>query len=117
MYNQAAMERRTYALLLAYDGAPFRGWQRQPGLVTVQQAAEHALALFLKRPLHLFGASRTDAGVHAEGQVAHFHARLPINLAGLRDGLRANFPSAILLREAAEADSSFHARSSSAGKR
>jgi len=115
--HRASMDRRTYALLLAYDGSPFRGWQRQPPLPTVQGAVEAALAQTLGRPLDLFGAGRTDAGVHAEAQVAHFHARLPVELDALRDGLRANLPATIRLLAAAAASDSFHARSSSVGKR
>ncbi len=111
------MERRTYALRLAYDGAPFRGWQRQPGLPTVQEEVERALAAHLGRALLLFGASRTDAGVHADGQVAHFHARLPVEVPALIDGLSRNFPPGLAIKAAAEASSSFHARSSSIGKR
>ncbi|MGH7051887.1 MAG: tRNA pseudouridine(38-40) synthase TruA, partial [Acetobacteraceae bacterium] len=58
-----------YALLMEYDGAPFRGWQRQAGIVSVQQALEEA-ALCLKRgKVSTTVAGRTDAGVHAAGQV------------------------------------------------
>ena len=111
------MERRTFALLLSYDGAPFRGWQRQPPLPTVQEAVERALAATLGRALGVFGAGRTDAGVHAEAQVAHFHARLPVDLTALAAGLRASLPAPIRLVQAALASDSFHARSSSIGKK
>jgi tRNA pseudouridine38-40 synthase len=100
----------TYALLLAYDGAAFRGWQKQPGLATVQGTLEEALrALLGKRPA-VHGASRTDAGVHAEGQVA-----------SLRSGRapafdRLQLPPALRLRRWAKAHPSFHARSSAIGK-
>ncbi|MCT1356992.1 tRNA pseudouridine synthase A [Rothia kristinae] len=55
----------------AYDGAPFSGWARQPGLTTVQGCLEDALQLVLRHPVHLTVAGRTDAGVHAQHQVAH----------------------------------------------
>ncbi|MDN3903800.1 tRNA pseudouridine synthase A [Arthrobacter sp. YD2] len=57
---------------LAYDGAPFSGWAAQPGLLTVQGMVEDALAVLLRRPVRLTVAGRTDAGVHARGQVVHF---------------------------------------------
>lgn len=56
---------------IAYDGGPFSGWAVQPGRLTVQGAIEEALALFLRRPVRLTVAGRTDAGVHARGQAAH----------------------------------------------
>jgi tRNA pseudouridine38-40 synthase len=102
---------RTFALLLAYDGASFRGWQKQPGMVTVQGTLEGALrSLIGKRPT-VHGASRTDAGVHASGQVASLKTgRAP-------DFGRLALPESLRLLRCAVADPSFHARSSSVGKR
>jgi tRNA pseudouridine38-40 synthase len=108
------LERRTYALRLAYDGAAFRGWQRQPGLPTVQQAVEDALAVLLGERVRVVGAARTDAGVHAEGQVASFAVRRALSPGALRD-LRV--PDGIRVLGAAPARPAFHARSSAAGKR
>jgi len=64
---------RNIKLILSYDGTDFHGWQRQPGLRTIQQTLEDAiLALTQSRP-KTTASSRTDAGVHALGQVVHFH--------------------------------------------
>lgn len=97
--------------MLAYDGAAFRGWQKQPGLATVQGAVEDALlALFGKRSA-VQGASRTDAGVSALGQVASFTNGRDGDLDRL-----ALAPGARLLQWRV-ADPSFHARASAIGKR
>src|SRR5437762_8872905 len=65
---------QTFALLLAYDGAAFRGWQKQPGMQTVQGALEDSLRVLIGKRPTVHGASRTDAGVHASGQVASFRS-------------------------------------------
>jgi tRNA pseudouridine38-40 synthase len=112
-----------FALLLAYDGAAFRGWQKQPGMVTVQGALEDALRAHLGKRLVVHGASRTDAGVHAEGQVANFRTDLHPPSAEKEKKiffLGAADPPALrglqVLRTAVAAES-FHARSSAIGKK
>lgn len=68
-----------YFLDLAYDGTAFCGWQRQPtGVRTVQQVVEEALTMLLKQPMEIIGAGRTDTGVHARQQVAHFDVDEPV---------------------------------------
>jgi tRNA pseudouridine38-40 synthase len=99
---------------LAYDGAAFHGWQRQPGAPTVEQAALDALGGLLEEPVRLDGAARTDAGVHAEGQVASFALRRALSP---RDLLALRVPAGLRITAAAPARSSFHARASAAGKR
>jgi tRNA pseudouridine38-40 synthase len=103
--------KETFALLLAYDGAAFRGWQKQPRAVTVQGALEDALRALLGHRYVVHGASRTDAGVHALGQVASFQSGISPDLD------RLDLPDALRLLRWAKADTSFHARSSSIGKR
>ncbi|HEX2241125.1 MAG TPA: tRNA pseudouridine(38-40) synthase TruA, partial [Actinomycetota bacterium] len=72
---------------LAYHGAPFRGWQRQPDVVTVQGELENALSKVVKAEVATTAAGRTDAGVHALGQVVSCEVPYVVDLAGLRDSL------------------------------
>jgi tRNA pseudouridine38-40 synthase len=98
-----------YKLTIAYDGAPFSGWARQPGLRTVQSELEAALALILGERAGLTVAGRTDAGVHAWGQVASFehHGEVPATLA---QALNANLPAEIAVLGAEPAPDGFDAR-------
>jgi tRNA pseudouridine38-40 synthase len=110
------VEKRRYALLLAYDGGAFRGFQRQPGLPTVQESLESAL-----HPLGLAGridvAARTDAGVHALAQVATFWARAEHDPAALRAAVNQATPPGLWCRAAARVDPSTHARASALTRR
>ena len=63
---------RKLRLLIEYDGTAYHGWQVQPNGVTVQELLEKYLTQITKMPVRVFGAGRTDAGVHAKGQVSHF---------------------------------------------
>ncbi|MDR3159836.1 MAG: tRNA pseudouridine(38-40) synthase TruA [Zoogloeaceae bacterium] len=105
------------ALGLEYDGSAFHGWQRQKHLPSVQAALEDALAQIAAHPVRLHCAGRTDAGVHASNQVAHFdtEAMRPLN-AWVR-GLNALLPSSVAVRWAKVADASFHARYSAHRRR
>lgn len=98
------------ALKLEYDGTGFAGWQRQPGQRTVQQAVEEALARVADHPVQVTCAGRTDAGVHALGQVVHFDttaARAP--RAWLLGG-NSHLPGDVALVDARGVDPDFHAR-------
>ncbi len=109
------MERRFYAVEIAYDGTRFRGFQRQPGLPTVQDALEAALAAAgVRAPLAV--AARTDAGVHAVGQVVSFSARAALDPDALRRAVNAALPEGILARAAHRVDPSFHARNSAVAR-
>ena len=66
-------------LHLAYNGAPFHGWQYQPNAISVQETIEQALATILRRPTPITGAGRTDTGVNARCMYAHFDTEQPIN--------------------------------------
>jgi tRNA pseudouridine38-40 synthase len=99
---------------IAYDGARFRGWQRQRGQPTVEQALEDALAGSLGEKVHVHGAARTDAGVHAEGQVASFSIRRALSPSDL---LAVPVVAGLRIVSAARALPSFHARASASAKR
>jgi tRNA pseudouridine38-40 synthase len=106
-----------YRLIIEYDGAAFSGWQVQPGARTVQGELEKALARILRREVRLRGASRTDAGVHALGQVATFEAETEIEPRKLAAGVSALCrPDAAIVR-AERAEPGFDARRDARGKR
>lgn len=109
-------EPRHIRLLVEYDGTSLCGWQRQANGPTVQGHLEAALARLLSHEAPITGASRTDAGVHASGQVACFRTARPIPLHGIRRGLNSLLPSQIAVREAAEVPEDFHPRFSATGK-
>ncbi len=101
---------RRRALRLAYDGTRYAGWQVQPGLPTVQGELEAALARLCRAPVRVTGSGRTDAGVHALGQVAHFDDPRGLPLPRLALGLEALLPDDIRVLGAADVAPDFHAR-------
>ncbi len=104
-------------LTVAYLGDPFLGWQRQLQGRTVQGELERALEVMTKAPgLPIIGAGRTDAGVHAAGQVAHVDLPAPIPATSLRDGLNRRLPREIRVRNARPVPATFHARRSARAK-
>ena len=110
------MDRRV-RIDLAYDGTSFSGWQVQPGRRTVQGALEEALArIHGVGRLAVRGAGRTDAGVHARGQVADAPASDRFDDGELLRGLRALVPEGVSVRRVASVPASFHARHSATAK-
>jgi tRNA pseudouridine38-40 synthase len=107
---------RHIRLVVEYDGTGLHGWQRQTNGASVQQHLEDALAKLLVHDVTVIGASRTDAGVHARGQVASFRTERAIPLHGIRRGANSHLPGAIAIRDAAEVGESFHPRFSATGK-
>ena len=100
-----------YRLLIEYDGTPFMGWQRQAHGPSVQEAIEDALAAIEQGPVTLFGAGRTDAGVHARGQVAHVDLDKDIRPDKLRDGTNFHLgQNPVSILDAQLVDEDFHAR-------
>ena len=98
-------------LTIAYDGSPFGGWQLQPDTDTIQGRLEGALAEIAKEPLRIHGSGRTDSGVHAAGQVAHFDppAELTMNPVNWVAALNTKLPAAIRVLECEEVPDDFHA--------
>lgn len=107
---------RHIRLVVEYDGTELCGWQRQANGPTVQGHLEAALGKLLAHEVTVVGASRTDAGVHARGQVASFRTERTIPLHGIRRGLNSLLPAAIAVVEASEAADDFHPRFSATGK-
>jgi tRNA pseudouridine38-40 synthase len=108
--------RRNIRLLLEYDGTRYHGWQRQPDAATLQQTLEAALARLTGEEVTLIGSGRTDAGVHARGQVANFRTQSAIPVKAFHHGLNSMLPSDIAVLAAAEAPPEFHARKAARAK-
>jgi tRNA pseudouridine38-40 synthase len=101
---------RVIKLTLAYDGTDFRGWQVQPGKPTIQGAVNDVLRRITQERITVHGAGRTDAGVHAEGQVAHFKTASAMGPREFQRALNALLPPAIRVVAAEEVERNFHAR-------
>jgi tRNA pseudouridine38-40 synthase len=107
-----------YKLILEYDGGPFRGWQRQSNGPSVQAAIEDAVRAFCGHEVQVTGAGRTDAGVHATGQVAHLDLAAEVALDTLRNALNHYLrPQPVAVLEAARVGDDFHARFSARKRR
>lgn len=105
------------ALVIQYLGTDFHGWQRQPDHRTVQEEIEQVLASVLNRSVTLHGAGRTDTGVHAAAQVAHFDAPCLIPAHRWADILNHRLPTDIVIRASAKVDRQWHARFSALWRR
>ncbi|HXT87047.1 MAG TPA: tRNA pseudouridine(38-40) synthase TruA [Verrucomicrobiae bacterium] len=101
---------RNIKVTLAYDGAKFHGWQMQPGIPTIQGALADAVQTITQERTAIHGASRTDTGVHALGQVASFKTRSALSAAELQRALNALLPPEIRIVAAEEMGPDFHAR-------
>jgi tRNA pseudouridine38-40 synthase len=105
-----------YKLTLAYDGTHYGGWQIQPNAISIQALLEKALSTILRTPTCAISSGRTDAGVHARGQVAHFIAEPPQDLLRLQRSLNGILPPDIRVLSLEEAAPDFHARYSAVSK-
>lgn len=95
-------------LLISYDGTAYSGWQRQDREQSVQGTVEKALSSLFAKPITLIGASRTDSGVHAIGQTAHFDAPRDPFKGDLRFAINGALPKDIVIRQAYHAPNNFH---------
>ena len=99
---------RTIRLTLAYDGTAYAGWQVQPGEITVQEVLEKAITKITGESLRVIASGRTDAGVHALGQVVGFRTKTHLSADVLQRALNAELPHDVAVIEAVEADEAFH---------
>jgi tRNA pseudouridine38-40 synthase len=101
---------RNIRFTLEYIGTRYHGWQIQENAVTIQQVLEEKLGLILNKKPRVIGAGRTDAGVHALGQVAHFKTPNHLPIEKIFKGLNSLLPEDIAVLEMEEADPAFHSR-------
>jgi tRNA pseudouridine38-40 synthase len=114
--TQSAPALQTWKLTIAYDGTNFHGWQVQPGKATVQGVLQAALGRVTGEAPLPQGSGRTDAGVHALGQVASFTLAAPIPAANLHRALNRTLPPSVRILQAETMPDSFHARHSARAK-
>jgi tRNA pseudouridine38-40 synthase len=108
---------RNVRALIAYDGSRFYGWQRQEGFISVQECLEEALCALTGNAITVHGAGRTDSGVHALGQVAHFFLESRLSDDRLRHALNFYLAEGATIRRLETAPDDFHARFSATSKR
>jgi tRNA pseudouridine38-40 synthase len=101
---------KNYKLILSYDGTDFHGWQRQPKKRTVQGTLEDSLTQITQKKINITGAGRTDAGVHAQAQVANFKASLSMDDDELFRALNSLLPQDVRVTSLERTDLDFHAR-------
>ena len=99
-----------YKLTIAYDGTSYAGWQVQPGRTTVQGEVEHAIKKMTGSPIRIHHSGRTDSGVHAKGQVAHFDLKEPVDTGRFMNGLNAHLDFDIRIMKLEKVPPDFNAR-------
>lgn len=102
--------KKNFKLTLEYDGTPYSGWQVQNNGPTIQGEIEKALGLMLDQPIRICGSGRTDAGVHALGQVANFQTDTSMGGQQLKKGLNSLLKGPIVVHECTRVDEDFHSR-------
>jgi tRNA pseudouridine38-40 synthase len=99
-----------YFFRVEYDGTRFGGWQRQPNALSIQELLENAFSIALRSQISVTGAGRTDAGVHAKSQGAHFDFEGEIDLRRCELSINALLPSEVAIYKLQKVDNNFHAR-------
>ena len=111
------MKSKNYKLTIQYDGSDFHGWQVQAKERTVQGDIQHAFsAIYPKEKIILFGSGRTDAGVHALGQVAHIKLPFKFSAKKLQNALNGNLSKDIRIKAVEDVEDNFHARFSATAR-
>ncbi len=101
---------QNFKLTIEYDGTRYHGWQKQKNARTIQETIESAIAVMVKASVRLIGSGRTDAGVHALGQVANFRCRAGIPARAFVAGLNSLLPNDIVIRSCESVDARFHSQ-------
>ncbi|MGD9853525.1 MAG: tRNA pseudouridine(38-40) synthase TruA [Planctomycetaceae bacterium] len=114
--ERAGAAQRNIRLTVAYEGTNYAGWQVQPDQPSVQDALETAIRELTGEPVRIHGAGRTDARVHAVGQVVHFATGSTIPGDRFADALNSVLPRDVVVRESREVSADFHARYSAVRK-
>lgn len=107
---------KNYKLDISYDGTNYCGWQIQPNGLSIQEVIQQNLALILRQEVTIIASGRTDAGVHALGQVANFHFPSPIDTYRLHGSINGLLPPDIRINTISEVSDAFHAQYSPKGK-
>lgn len=115
-YHSNSVPMKKYKILISYDGTDYCGWQIQPNGLSIQECIQTALEKILGSKTTIYGAGRTDAGVHAMGQMAHFSTPINISANAIIKGLNGLIPQDIRILYAEESEPDFHARFSAQEK-
>lgn len=107
---------KKYWIKITYDGTKYCGWQVQPNANSIQEEIQKALSIVLRSPIKINGSGRTDQGVHAKEQIAHFEIEDEINTPKVLLSLNGILPINIRIKELKEVDGDFHARFSAKAK-
>lgn len=99
-----------HKLILAYDGTHYSGWQIQPNAISIQEVVEKAIEIFVRHPVRVVASGRTDAGVHARGQVAHFSAAEELDLRRFLLSINGLLPRDIRVKDVCSVPDHFHAQ-------